>query len=171
MSDNNAIVAAASSSESNDVEFAHSPETTQVPPAPPTTPKHQPTKPASTNAPERVPRLTIESPKIKCQGCIEEQPNQLAHVHVGGCLEEAFNLVADDKVDAEKKEYAIEDACVSCYILGCNGKCGESRESEENEYKCPCYCEGCPGDCGTLWCGCIDVCRGRCGLNDPRNPW
>lgn len=24
----------------------------------------------------------------------------------------------------------------------------------------------CPGDCGVLWCGCIDVCRSRCGLND-----
>lgn len=24
----------------------------------------------------------------------------------------------------------------------------------------------CPGDCGVLWCGCIDQCRGRCGLND-----
>ena len=136
MSDNNVVIAAASSSESNDVEFAHK----QTPAAPPTTPKHQPTKPASTNAPERPPKLTIEPPKIVCQGCIEEQPNQLAHVHVGGCLEEAFNLVADDKVEEEE---------------------------QEDEYKCPCYLKECPGDCGTLWCGCIDVCRGRCGLNDP----
>jgi hypothetical protein len=25
----------------------------------------------------------------------------------------------------------------------------------------------CPGDCGTLFCGCIDICRGRCGINEP----
>lgn len=24
----------------------------------------------------------------------------------------------------------------------------------------------CPGDCGVLFCGCIDVCRGRCGFRD-----
>jgi hypothetical protein len=44
----------------------------------------------------------------------------------------------------------------------------ESTKESDNEYKCPCYCDGCPGDCGTLWCGCIDVCRGRCGLGDDR---
>lgn len=31
-----------------------------------------------------------------------------------------------------------------------------------------CYCghDDCEWDCGVLWCGCIDVCRGRCGLRD-----
>jgi len=31
-----------------------------------------------------------------------------------------------------------------------------------------CYCRDvdCPGGCGTLSCGCIDICRGRCGLRD-----
>ena len=31
-----------------------------------------------------------------------------------------------------------------------------------------CYCGEvyCDGYCGTLSCGCIDVCRGRCGMND-----
>jgi hypothetical protein len=31
------------------------------------------------------------------------------------------------------------------------------------------YCgdPGCKWDCGELWCGCIDLCRGRCGLNEP----
>jgi hypothetical protein len=150
-----------SSSESNDVEFAH----TQTPPAPPTTPQHQPTKPASTNAPVRPPKLTIEPPKIKCNGCIEDQPNQMAHVHVGGCLEEAFNLVADDNTTEE-----ITKACPTCYITGCKGEC-EKEPEYNNTYKCPCYVEECPGDCGTLWCGCIDVCRGRCGLQDPRGHW
>ena len=94
----NAIVADRSSSECNDVEFAHTqmPRATGTFGAPPTTPQHQPTKPASTNAPERPPKLTIEQPKLKCQGCIEEQPNQMAHVHSGGCLEVAFNRAANE---------------------------------------------------------------------------
>lgn len=33
------------------------------------------------------------------------------------------------------------------------------------------YCNDphCEWDCGTLWCGCIDVCRGRCGFKG--NEW
>ena len=146
-----AIVADKSSSEDNDIGSAHE---HQTPRAPPTTPKHQPTKPASTNAPERIPKLTIQSPKLVCQGCIEEQPNQLAHVHPGGCLEIAFGLAADDHVDN-------------------NSSLGQAspKDQYDDEYKCPCYVEGCPGGCGTLWCGCIDVCRGRCGLRDYHDRW
>ncbi len=43
----------------------------------PSTPTNQRTKPASTNAPERPSR---------CRGCQENQPNQMAHIGVGGCL-------------------------------------------------------------------------------------
>lgn len=149
-----AIVADNSSSEDNDIGSAHAQQT-------PTTPKHQPTKPASTNAPERPPKLTIEAPQIKCRGCLEEQFNQLAHVGVGGCLspEEYADMFANDyeydRVQVEKYDEHNYDSY-------------EPVKYEE-EYKCPCYVEGCPGDCGTLWCGCIDVCRGRCGLRDPRD--
>ena len=109
----------------------------------PTTPTNQPTKPASTNAPERPTKikLTIETPKIKhtCQGCIEEQFNQMAHVGPGGCLEEdAFNI-----------KYSTNDA-----------------KDSENTYQYPSYVDGWGGDCDTLSCGCIDVCRGRCGLKE-----
>jgi hypothetical protein len=36
-----------------------------------------------------------------------------------------------------------------------------------------CYCghRECDWDCGVLWCGCIDVCRGRCGFGDRYNRW
>ncbi len=37
--------------------------------------------------------------------------------------------------------------------------------------RCPCSDTRCPGDCGTLWCGCIDVCRNRCGLRDDEFHW
>ena len=29
----------------------------------------------------------------------------------------------------------------------------------------------CPGDCGVLDCGCIDICRGRCGFKDHLRCW
>lgn len=31
---------------------------------------------------------------------------------------------------------------------------------------CHCGDKECDWGCGVLWCGCIDVCRNRCGLND-----
>ena len=147
MNNTSPIVADNSSSESNDVEFAHMQSR-------PTTPINQPTKPASTNAPERVAKLTIAIPKPNhtCQGCIEEQPNQMAHVGAGGCLE-------DFPAIPRWKEQFIKEVTE------------KKAEAYENEYKCPCYCEGCPGDCGTLWCGCIDVCRGRCGLKGRNDGW
>ena len=37
--------------------------------------------------------------------------------------------------------------------------------SQENEYTCYCGYKEC-GGCGVLSCGCIDVCRGRCGFRD-----
>lgn len=46
------------------------------------------------NAPKKLPKA-LGLPK--CQGCEEEQPNQLAHVGPGGCLEEAFNAVYELK--------------------------------------------------------------------------
>jgi hypothetical protein len=75
---NNSIVADASSSESNDVDFAH---TQILPIVPPKTPEHQSTKPGSINAPERLLKHTIDLSNIVCEGCIEE----------------SFNLVADKR--------------------------------------------------------------------------
>jgi hypothetical protein len=43
----------------------------------PSTPINQRTRPASTNAPAR---------SVECQGCADEQPNQMAHMGAGGCL-------------------------------------------------------------------------------------
>jgi hypothetical protein len=36
---------------------------------------------------------------------------------------------------------------------------------------CNCGCYACPGDCGVLVCGCIDMCRGRCGMRDWEERW
>jgi hypothetical protein len=36
----------------------------------------------------------------------------------------------------------------------------------EDDWICYCREVDCPGSCGVLACGCIDICRGRCGNND-----
>jgi hypothetical protein len=75
----NITVAAASSSEDNHVGSAHRPST----------PTNQPTKPASTNAPARP--VQVKYRHTTCQGCIDQQPNQMAHVSIGGCLHSAYS--------------------------------------------------------------------------------
>jgi hypothetical protein len=140
-----AVVADKSECENYNVDSAHDSEA-------PSTPKGQPTKPASTNAPERPPRI--------CRGCLEEQPNQLAHV--GGCLS------AEEYADNTANDYEYDRVQVEKYE-DCDYT--EKQVKYEEEYKCPCYVEGCSGDCGTLWCGCIDVCRGRCGFRDRDSFW
>lgn len=45
------------------------------------------------------------------------------------------------------------------------GYCDE-HEEDDDDYECSCGIRGCLGDCGTLHCGCIDVCRGRCEDSD-----
>ena len=52
---------------------------------------------------------------------------------------------------------------------GC--QCNQEISLTSSRNICYCYCEDCDWDCGTLWCGCIDVCRGRCGLNDRLDRW
>lgn len=133
-----AVVADKSECENNNVDSAHSDA--------PSTPKGQRTKPASTNAPKRPPRI--------CRGCLEEQPNQLAHV--GGCLS------AEEYADNTANDFEYNRVAAEMHDE-CNY---DSYQPVEAQYECPCYVEGCPGDCGTLWCGCIDVCRGRCGYRD-----
>lgn len=59
----------------------------------------------------------------------------------------------------EIKEHA--DACCgySCGFYQCPGERGEGPTHH-------CGDRSCHWDCGVLWCGCIDICRGRCGLKD-----
>lgn len=44
--------------------------------------------------------------KNTCKGCIENQPNQLAHMDVGGCLEENYlDLYAKPVLKMKRVEY------------------------------------------------------------------
>ncbi len=53
-----------------------------------------------------------------------------------------------------------DDCCPSC---GSDGRCYCYEPAEWVHY---CGMADCDGDCGTLSCGCIDVCRNRCGTRD-----
>lgn len=47
-----------------------------------------------------------ENKKNTCKGCIENQPNQLAHMEVGGCLEEKYlDLYAKPIIKIKRLEY------------------------------------------------------------------
>ena len=66
-----------------------------------------------------------------------------------------------------------EEEISGCGFCSSTKGCGCNEEIlVESKRVCPCYDEDCNWDCGTLWCGCIDVCRNRCGLNSDRfNRW
>lgn len=61
--------------------------------------------------------------------------------------------------------YELDYKCYMCgnpacyndckgYVIGCHGV------GTDKHY---CKMDYCQGGCGVLWCGCIDVCRKRCG--------
>lgn len=58
----------------------------------------------------------------------------------------------------EVTEYE-DDGCPFCHSYA---NCDCNQEIIIN--RCACNDWMCPGECGTLWCGCIDMCRGRCGF-------
>ncbi len=66
------------------------------------------------------------------------------------------------KMEETKSE---DDGCPFCHTHT-NCDCNDNII-----YRCGCSDWMCPGDCGTLWCGCIDVCRGRCGMRDDSFGW
>ena len=61
----------------------------------------------------------------------------------------------------------LPEKCICHLIEMCCNFCGSEGSCRCNDDILPShYCGDwmCPGDCGTLSCGCIDVCRGRCGF-------
>ena len=65
--------------------------------------------------------------------------------------------------------------CDNCNSKWCGGRCMDDEDcyygydgygGYESEEGCHCGYRGCDATCGTLSCGCIDVCRGRCGRDD-----
>tara|TARA_B100000787_G_C16072204_1_gene240458 strand:+ start:111 stop:608 length:498 start_codon:yes stop_codon:yes gene_type:complete len=53
-----------------------------------------------------------------CQGCVEDQPNQLAHVGKGGCLEKDYEIIEeciecdDDTDDDSYNDYDFIEECI-----------------------------------------------------------
>ncbi len=68
---------------------------------------------------------------------------------------------------AECESYGCRYCRCSCEHCGnkwCDGVCKQDDDTES------CYCgdHDCDYTCGTLSCGCIDICRGRCGFHSGR---
>jgi hypothetical protein len=77
----------------------------------------------------------------------------------------------DEEIDDMREEYEREhdghdeDPCEDCGQYDC--VCAELKEDARlARHRRICGISTCEGDCGTLDCGCIDVCRGRCGLRE-----
>ncbi len=71
-----------------------------------------------------------------------------------GDLESELDEEPETTANQESDEYDGYEEPYECY------------EAEEDSTPCACNYSRCQGDCGTLRCGCIDVCRGRCGFGN-----
>ncbi len=69
------------------------------------------------------------------------------------------------------KKMAVPVKCIKCkepyyrWQLDPHYKCCETCY-EDVHYGCHCGDWMCDRTCGVLWCGCVDICRGRCGYKD-----
>ena len=52
----------------------------------------------------------VANDEVTCQGCLENQPNQLAHMGFGGCLEQRFCVSCGDYI------YEEDELCNTCWI-------------------------------------------------------
>ncbi len=99
---------------------------------------------------------------------VEETPNFLEAItsrtdiplkeRINALLNELFGEIESeldsDSDSGECDEYDASEEADVCY------------EEEVEEKPCPCNLITCQKDCGILSCGCIDICRGRCGMRN-----
>ncbi len=94
---------------------------------------------------------------------VPEQPEE----NSWNTSEESSWNTSENHIKTEEED-CTNTQCPHCYCINCPGTCNTPTSITEYVFRCPCHIEECPGDCGTLWCGCIDVCRGRCGFSNRR---
>ena len=121
---------------------------------------------------------------LKCELCkttirksVFPQVTDCGHIFCAECIHKHYNLENKLKCPtcaAYIYEQDDPSFCRECYSAPCECRddggdewcygCGDRycRGHCDDGPACPCRYDGCDGDCGTLSCGCIDVCRGRC---------
>ena len=111
---------------------------------------------------------------LKCELCktnvlvFPQVLNVCKHIFCAKCINDHY-IVADKEqcptcaayiCPSDNPSYDDDDGRYHFRLdVGYEEYCGEE---EEEAFRCVCVVQDCPGDCGTLSCGCIDTCRGRC---------
>jgi len=76
----------------------------------------------------------IANDDLTCQGCLENQPNQLAHMGCGGCLEQRFCISCGEESSGIIHEYEL---CAVCWIDEMRILMEESDTESESEPTTP----------------------------------
>lgn len=121
--------------------------------------------------------------------CIPQVLHECGHIYCAKCIHQHYTLEHKLKCDTcgihiniqDNRDYCRvccdapcscrddchdndDNTCPGCGSSYCNGHC-------DDEPDCPHCGSGCDGSCGTLSCGCIDVCRGRCDRDEYCGGW
>ncbi len=79
-----------------------------------------------------------------------------------------YHDYSDEPLDDDDDYYAT-NLCPGCdgyFGCNCHDDYADANLDFDDEWVHCCGDRDCSGDCGQLECGCIDVCRGRCGRDD-----
>ena len=115
---------------------------------------------------------------LKCSLCkttirknLFPQELDCGHIFCAECIHKHY-YIENNKKCPTCSDYIYEQDdpsfCRECWSAPCECRLydrdddSHSYYDDDDEPMCPCRDGGCYGDCGTLSCGCVDVCRGRC---------
>ncbi len=98
--------------------------------------------------------VEVETPTSFMEEFMRRQDIPLQE-RIDALLNEIFGDLESELDSDEMDEYDASDEVEHCYV-----------SEDEDETPCACNYSKCQGDCGTLHCGCIDICRGRCGIRE-----
>ncbi len=124
----------------------------------------RPIKKVVPNAPERPSNKIDKLPKLGYVNKFIEKINNdkiYNEENEWKTVEASFSPTLQNEwkiVESRRKKHYIYPKYSKAYTPQASG--GYNEYLKEKHY---CGDYDCAGDCGVLWCGCIDVCRKRCG--------
>lgn len=142
-----------------------------------TTPE-RPTRPVEPNAPARPPSVRwIENPMLNSETNADEIREETTEETQPQTHEEPYDgEYPEDHYDepSDEEDYDLCPGCGGYTHCRCHddddyndyNDYDDRHYDNDDEWIHYCGDRDCNGDCGLLACGCIDVCRGRCGRYD-----